>query len=325
VITLLKNNLILSPFFLAVLAFILRIAGILNPQMHVLKESDGFLYSLLHNLIPYPIGQSILCTVLIIFQAIWINKIVIEHRLIENANYLTAFLYIIFMSLVPDFLGLHPFIVGNTFFVLAVGEIASTYKKVKVSGTVFNIGLLVSISSLIYFPFAIFYFFASLALMVIRSYNILERVQLFFGFIAPYYALAMILFWRGELSAFFSDYVWANIYFPRGLFSLDKSYVITLSIALLIVVFSLFSYGAMIRKKGIQIEKITDILYWIFIFSFFGIFFWKDLSIYHYLILAFPASIVLANNIFLIKNLALAEILGLTLVLGVFAIHFILI
>jgi len=316
VITLLKNNLILSPFFLAVLAFVLRIAGLLNPQMYVLKESDSFLYSLIHNFIPYPLGQNILCTILIIFQAIWINKIVIEHRLIENANYLAAFLYIIFMSLVPDFLGLHPFIVGNTFFVLAVGEIASTYKKVKVSGTVFNIGLLVSLSSLLYFPFAIFYFFASLALMVIRSYNILERIQLFFGFVTPYYSLALVLFWRGELSALFSDYIWANIYFPRGLFSLDKFYVITLSIALLLVVFSLFSYGAMIRKKGIQIEKITDILYWIFIFAFIGIFFCRDLSVYHYLLLAFPASIVLANNIYLIKNLALAEILGLSLVLG---------
>lgn len=324
-ITLLKNNLFLSPFFLAVLAFVLRIAGILNPQIYALQETDGFIYTAIHNFIPYPLGQSILCTILIIFQAIWINKIVIEHRLIESANYLPAFLYIIFMSLVPDFLGLHPFIIGNTFFVLAVGEIASTYKKAKVSGTVFNIGLLVSISSLIYFPFAIFYFFASLALMVIRSYNILERVQLFIGFVAPYYALAMLLFWRGELTSLLTDYVWANIYFPRGLFSLDKFYVITLSIALLIVVFSLFSYGSMIRKKGIQIEKITDILYWIFIFSFFGIFFWRDLSIYHYLLIAFPASVVLANNLYLIKNLAVAEILGLFLVLGVFAIHFILI
>jgi len=325
VITLLKNNLILSPFFLAVLAFVLRIAGIINPQMYILKESDGFLYTVIYNCILNPLGQSILCTVLIIFQAIWINKIVIEHRLIEGANYLPAFLYIILMSLVPDFLSLHPFIIGNTFFVLAVGEIASTYKKAKVSGTVFNIGLLISLSSLIYFPFAVFYFFASLALMVIRSYNILERVQLFFGFLTPYYALAMLLFWRGELNSLFTDYVWANIYFPRGLFSLDKFYVITLSIALLIVVFSLFSYGAMIRKKGIQIEKITDILYWIFIFAFLGIFFWQDLSIYHYLLLAFPASVVFANNLFLIKNLALAEILGLSLVLGVFAIHFILI
>ncbi len=310
---------------MAVLAFVLRIAGILNPQVYILKDSDGYLYSLIHNFFTHPIGQSILCTILIIFQAIWINKIVIEHRLIESANYLPAFLYIIFMSLVPDFLGLHPFIVANTFFVLAVGEIASTYKKAKVSGTVFNIGLLVSLSSLIYFPFAIFYFFASLALMVIRSYNILERIQLFIGFLTPYYTIAMILFWRGELNSFFSDYVWANVYFPRGLFSLDKFYVITLSIALLIVVFSLFSYGAMIRKKGIQIEKITDILYWIFIFSFFGIFFCKELSVYHYLLLAFPASIVLANNIYLIKNLAIAEILGLSLVLGVFAVHFILI
>lgn len=323
-ISLLKNNLLISPFFLAALAFIMRIAGILNPNPYLVTDNDSILFSFIINAIPSPMAQSIVSTLFVVIQALLINRIVINFRLMDSPNYLAAFVYLLLVSMIPDFLSLHPFIVANTFFIIAVGFIANTYKKPKASLSIFNIGFLISISSLIYFPFLVFYAFASLSLMVIRSYNLVERLQLFCGFLTPYYLLSIYFYWNDGLSSFFSDYIVGNVRYPSGLFSLDKMYIITLSTALLLVVFSLFSYGSMIRKKGIQIEKVTDVIYWIFIFAFFGVFFWNNLSIYHFLFLAFPASIILSNNIFLLKNTAIAEILGLSLVFIIFAIHFIL-
>jgi len=310
---------------LAVLAFVLRGGGIIEPQKYMLGEHDSFLYTAMHQAIPSPLIQNILCTLLVIIQAIMINRIVLRHRLMITPNYLAAFVYIIMMSLLPDFLMLHPFIIANTFFIFAMTEIVITYKEAKPALHIFNIGFLIGLASWFYLPFLIFYFFFSLALLIMRSYNLIERGQLLFGFITPFWMIGIYLFWQGNLGDVWQSYFLDNLNFPKGLFVMDRTYLISLSLSLLVIVIALFSYGSMIRKKGIQTEKITDILFWIFIFSFLAIFFWQDLSLYHYLFIAFPASVLLGNSMLQIKSVAVSEMLGLALIFIIFGIHFILI
>jgi len=321
-ISLLQTNLFLSPFFLAGLAIVVRIVGIIRPLSYELSASDSPVFAAIYNLLGTDTLRVILSIFLIYIQAIMVNRMALKNKLMRSPNYLPAFFYILIMSFVPQFQQFHPLILANTFFILAIGELFKTYKNPNAAKNIFNAGLFLSVAVLMYLPFIFMYLLCSLALLLIRSYNILERVQLFVGFASTLILLVYWLLYTDKLEGFVSAYVLDNFTIPSNIFSGSQQGFVILAILAALVVINVLYYRGAIAKKGIQVEKKIDVLYWILIMSIPTVFFWSKLDILHTLILAFPLSIMLSMLIQNIRNIAFSELLALSLIGLLFSCHF---
>lgn len=321
-ISLLQTNLFLSPFFLAGLAILVRIVGFIKPISYQLSSTDSPVFTTIYNSLGSDTMRTILAILLIYIQGIMLNRIALKNKLMRSPNYLPAFFYILIMSFVPQFQQFHPMILANTFFILCIGELFKTYKNPNAAKYIFNAGLFLCIAVLIYFPFAFLYLLCSLALMLIRSYNVLERIQLFLGFASIAVLLVYWLFYTNQLSDFTSVYLLDNFSVPDAIFAGEQIGFIILGTLIFLVVINVLNYRGATAKKGIQVEKKIDVLYWILLLSIPTVFFWDKLDILHMLILAFPLSILISMLIQNIKNIAFSELLALSLLGLLFSSQF---
>ena len=92
-----------------------------------------------------PVLSGVLC----FLQALLINDIVNENKIIAKKNYLAGLLFIILFSFFKESLLFSPASLSLTFLILATRKMFSLIKKEKAFGDVFDIGFLVAISGLI--------------------------------------------------------------------------------------------------------------------------------------------------------------------------------
>jgi hypothetical protein len=301
---------------------VVRIVGFVKPVSYELSSTDSPVFANIYHMLGSDSVRIIITILLIYVQAIMINRIALKNKLMRSPNYLPAFFYILIMSFIPQFHQFHPLLLANTFFILCIGELFKTYKNPNSAKIIFNAGLFLSISVLLYLPFLFMYLLCSLALLLIRSYNVLERIQLLIGFSSVLVLLAYWLFYTGKISNFISVYFINNLSMPSNIFSGSEQGFIVLAVLMTLVVINVLYYRGAIAKKGIQVEKKIDVLYWILILSIPTVFFWVKLDILHMLILAFPLSIMLSMLIQNIRNIAFSELLALSLLGLLFSFQF---
>jgi len=117
----------------------------------------GFLKNFSAN---YQIISLVLSGILCFVQALLINSIVNENKILSKKNYLAGALFIQFASFFKESLLLTQACIALTFLILCVGRIFSLIRKEKSYGDVFDVGFLIALATLFYFPAVLFIFFA---------------------------------------------------------------------------------------------------------------------------------------------------------------------
>lgn len=320
-ISIFRSNLILSPFILFGLTFILRLYDIIHNVSYEMNGGEGPLFKFIYSLVGHPYLEQIVLAFLIFVQAFLTNRLVLRDTLMKPPNFYPAFFYLIFASLAFANDGFSPVLLASTFIILGCFEFFRIYKLFKSAIHIFNGGLLFSIASLIYPPCVILYVCCSIIILILRSYNIKERIQLLLGFTTPVYLLAIYFYLTNDLSAIKSTFSNMGFYLHRIDFT-DQLSMASISIYVLFVLSSILYYRRVIIKKGIQIEKKLSSLYWIMLFVFFMIFLIDPLTINHLGLLAFPLSILIGSVILTIKQGILVELFGILSLVAAFFINF---
>ena len=322
-IRLLNNNLLVSPFVLFIFTFLLRVKGLINPVGYTPNGNEGPIFNVIFNLVNNPYLESIFVSALIFVQAYLVNRLVLNHNLMRPPNYLSAYFFIILASLSTHFLAFHPVILTNVFIILGLGELFKIYKMHKSAIHIYNAGFLFAVASLIYLPITIFYVACSLIILVLRSYNIIERLQLLLGFITPIYLICIWYFLKGNLQQYLDNYVNISFQFPS--FSNIESTALYVLVGFLVLIFlSVLNYRNFIVKKGIEIQKKIDSLYWFSLFTAFALLFSNSHSINHLMLLVIPLSIFISMFVLSFKQSIIAELFSLLILLSVPLLHFIL-
>ena len=125
-----------------------------NKNSIITDESHGILYSLFLSLpsITTKWISGLLVFILISFQAIYFNRIISKFEVLYKPSNLPALIYIVLACLLPPFIGLHPFILINTLLLWILQKIFRLYKNDNTLGLCFDIGFLISILSMFYYP-----------------------------------------------------------------------------------------------------------------------------------------------------------------------------
>lgn len=279
----------------------------------------GFLYQMLLSVLPKePIVLGSIGVFLLFMQAFLLNFMEYTYRLDREMHLFPGVFYLLFTAYSTSFSVLSPIHFANLFLFLALFELMGLLKKAEVTGGIFNIGFLLGIAGLFYPTYLVFIVFAFIALNIVRTFNIRERIIILTGVLVLYYLSGSLAYLTNTWDSF-SSLQGMHAFGFFQIASLDTLPITLLPWVVLLGVI-LFSSAIFVQKRTMQTQKRVTLLFWILLISIGTLPFQKQLSLEHVLVLALPMAYLTAMWFFQLKR-NWAELLHLLLLFGAGAIQ----
>lgn len=250
------NNLLLLIYGLA-----LKFNIFLHPVAPQQSPQDHFLYTWLMNFLK-PVGLPPVIYVLAAFlllysQAMLFNRVCNDQKLLAKPNYLAGMAFLLVTSLFKEWNYFSAPLLTNSFLIWIYYRLIILHNSNKPGAAIFNIGLIMGITTLVYQPSLVFVLLIWAALFIMRPFRIQEWLINLLGITTPYYFLAILLYLANQWD-------WKKLApnFTFGLPSMPSSFLVTISIILLVLPFIIggFFVQANLSKMFIQVRKSWSLL-----------------------------------------------------------------
>lgn len=292
-----------SPGNIVVLFFfgmLLKLPLFFHPREITASQNDeDFYHWLLQSLNSATTNNAVICSLIaflfLYIQALMVNYLVNEYRLIQKPTYLPAMAYLLLTSLLPEWNYLSSPLIATTFIIWIFIKLFSLYNVSNARGRIYNIGLLLGISSYFYFPSASFLICILLGLVILKPFRLNEVVLLLMGCLTPYYFIGAYLFLTDQLSI--------PNFFPHVsvLVPVIRSTIwLAISILFLAIPFLIggFFVQAHLHKMLIQVRKSWSIMLLYLPLAFFIPFVNTNSSFNNWILLVVPFSTFHASTYF---------------------------
>jgi hypothetical protein len=297
------------------------LTGALQPPANL--PEGGLLYQSLFGWIEtQPFYAALTASVLVFVQAVSVNILADEFRLMGERNWFPGLFYALTASALPEFLFVTAPLVAATFIPFSLWRIYNAFQKPNVSVAILDGALWIGVASLFYPPALWLVVAAFAGFEVVRVFRTKERfafiagaiVPLFLGWLWYFWADRGVEFWNKQIVDLFHLYHFDAV--------LDDKMIIRGSLIVLLAIFFIFSLGSLYRRKGNQAQKFVSVLYWFLAVGCLTIFFLPKLHLEQLLLAAVSIGILLALTFQGMHNRLWAELSHLCLLLFVFFIQF---
>ena len=202
-------------------------------------------------------------SLLIIFQAGIFNHLLLKNKAYDENSYLPAFLYMILMVSVPDFMTLSPQLLSLTFILLSLQNVLRRIDNQVTDELFLNSGIYLGIATMIYLPSMVFFlgfFFA----LILFSTAVARRLILYlFSFHLVFSMCALYFYWRGDFMLFIDSYLAQNLLL-KGDSLLGIVEVLLISAGFIVIfLISIFKTWRSSRLTNFQ-QKIQQVIWLIF-------------------------------------------------------------
>ncbi len=290
-----KNNNPFNAFFLFVYGLLLKLSMFLNPVIPAPQKTDGFLFKiLLRDFAAFgtkvPIIYPAVTFLLLYTQAITFNKLVNDQRLLQKPNYLTAMSYLLITSLFKEWNVLSAPLIINTLLVWVWVRMSGLYNNSNPKTSLFNIGLVIGVSTFFYFPSIAFAILIIFGLAVTRPFKLAEWLTALLGIIAPYYFLLSYVFitdkWKGY------KFPGIAISYPR--FNQSKWALAAIIIVLIAILVGFFFIQQNLRRQLVQTRKSWNLIFLYLLVAVFIPFINATYTFEYWILCAIPLSAFMA-------------------------------
>ncbi len=245
------------------------------------------------------IGDSVLWNqiavwLLLLFQAFLINATALEHRLQNESTLFPGLFYVLFCSLFPDFLYLSPALIGNTFFIIAVGQMMQCYKKTSTADRLFNIGFWLGIGGFFYFSSNFLVLWAFIGVTSLRAFRLRETFQILFGLSTAWLLVGTIYYVTGNWPLLWENTAEAGVAFYDYENADNTLVLIKGGIVGLLVLLAVFSLDAFTSKKVMMVQRKVIVLYRALFIIALTMLFQANMSLQHLLLFGVPLSFLIA-------------------------------
>ena len=275
---------------LLIFGLLIKMPLLLSPKQIIPTAEDGKLY---HAIVAFfstkdasnAFAGAVFSFFLLYGQALLINYVVNEQRMTNRQTFLPAMSYLLVTSLFPEWNYLSASLIASVLIMWAFTKLFTLYNAPTANSIIFNIGLILGISSFIYFPSVAFVLCLFLGLMILRPFRINELVLLVMGILTPYYFYSVYLFLNDRL-------IWPNVFPTLSIQVPDvKSTIwVASSVVLLGVPFLMGGYFIQthLRKMLIQARKNWSILLLFLLLALFVPFINSVNSLHNWVLVAAP-------------------------------------
>lgn len=230
---------------------------------------------------------------LVYFQALQLNRVVIQNRMTHELTLFPGMMYVLLVSYFPSYNGLSSPLIANTFVLIALESLFATHKKTGSAGRIFDAGLWLSMASLFYFGYSVMLLFGIIGLSALRTLKSREWLQYFIGYATPLSMFAMIDFIRhGHLNSLVS-------HFTDNIGTLDLEYTglrwfAHVGFFVLLLLVALFNFTTFKQRKNIHTQKKVDLLMWLLFFGFTVVFIQAGIGVTEWIVLTIPLACFIA-------------------------------
>ncbi|MCX6352145.1 MAG: DUF6427 family protein [Bacteroidetes bacterium] len=149
------------------------------------------------------ITEKITAIILVIAEAIFLNRILTHNLLFSRDTMIPAFFYITFSSLFGQWFGLNNVLIAQAFIMFSVFNLfaLSQAQNELPRENIFFTSFALSVGCLFYFP-AIIFFPVMLGGLIVRAYSGRDIALNIIGFIIPFYFVGIYFYWIDELPNF---------------------------------------------------------------------------------------------------------------------------
>ena len=291
-----KANNPYNTFLLLVYGLLLKLPMFLHPTIPTPQQTDGFLFktllgqiSIIGNSVPaiYPI----ISFLLLYTQAVTFNKLSNDQRLMQKPNYLTGMAYLLITSLFKEWDILSAPLIVNTLLIWVWANMSGLYNNKNAKSTLFNIGMIIGISTFFYFPSIAFSLLIIAGLTVTRPFKLSEWLIALLGIFTPYYFLLAYVFLTDK---------WKGYKLPGFSVSLPKFYESRWALAAIIIVLvattiGLFYIQQNFRRQLVQTRKSWNLVFLYFLVAVFIPFINTSHSFQYWILCAVPLSAFVAS------------------------------
>ncbi len=267
------------------------------------------------NLLTNPIFNAIISLFFVFLQSGIILSIFGFFKNKELKNFLPAWLFILLMHLNPVQVFLSPQLIAFTFILWLFRTLIKYTMNSNNKTALFEMGLLLGISSLFWMPSVFFLIFVLYFLNKKLLLSIKAFLSIFFSFFVPY---VYVLTYYVLTDNFALENIFTSIQFNSFQFSMiNLKSSLSSVLVFVLLLFSFFSLAQFLQK---QVQEIKDLfsLIIVFIINTIIVFLFQDKFIFLSLIFVlFPISVFLSIFFDRIKRKALAEFVHLALLLTI--------
>jgi hypothetical protein len=294
-----KANNPYNNFLLLVYGLLLKLPFFLEPVKPEPAPTDGKLFhTLLHTLSGagdrFPVIYPFTCFLLLYTQALTFNRIANEQRLLPKPNYLIAMSYLLITSLFREWNILSAPLLVNTLLIAVWGSMSNLHQVKKPMPALFNIGIIIGITTSIYPPSIAFVALVIFGLLFTRAFHPAEWLVALLGIICPYYFFAAYAYLTNQLRLF---------RFPRPAISLPTFYQTNWAAAAIIIVLLAASIGILFIRKYyfrqlVQTRKSWNLLFLYLLVALFVPFINTSSSFSYWILSAIPFSAFMGSSFF---------------------------
>lgn len=293
-----KANNPYNAFLLFVYGLLLKLPMFLHPVVPKPEKTYWFLYQVLLDQLSavgnnVPVIYSIITFVLLFTQALTFNNLVSEQRLMQKSNYLTAMSYLLITSMFKEWSVLSAPLIINTLLIWVWARMSGLYNNHKPQATLFNIGMVIGVSTFFYFPSLAFAALIVFGLVVTRPFRLTEWLIAFLGIITPYYFLLSYIF-------LFRQEKWKGYRLPGVVISYPKFNQSGWALAAIIIVLfatvvGLFFVQQNFRRQVVQTRKSWNLVFLYLLVAVFIPFINATHAFQYWILCAIPLSVLIGS------------------------------
>ena len=239
-----------------------------------------------------PAANVFIALVITLLQAFIFNRIVNHFNLLGKPTFLPALLYVTTSSLLTPFVLLSPTLICNFLVLWMISKFLSIYRRDDVRSVMFDLGMIVGLGTLIYFPFIAMLPLLWISLIIFRPFHWREWLIGLIGFITIFFFLAVFYYWNDSLDQFYRIWLPLASPFPTQLNFNIYQYLVLLPL-LLIFILSIFQLRQNFFKSFVQIRKSFQLLFFMLLLGLISFYLKADFRIYHFLLGAPPTAVLM--------------------------------
>lgn len=230
--------------------------------------------------------------IIIIIQAIRLNIILNNHKLFSKSGFTTALAFILFTGLFTNAYEMSAALIANSLVIWIFSFSIKLYNNTSPKSLLYNLGLLASCSILLFKPLVLITVGLLFALVILRSFKIVEWLIFILGLITPIYILLSILYLNNNL-----DYI--NRFILNFSFDFqikqDTWYLVSISTIVLLTFAGLVTWYPNSNRMVIQSRKSWGVILIFFLLSIIGILFLNRFNFYTEILCLVPCAAFVSN------------------------------
>jgi len=207
----------------------------------------------------------ILSFLLVFYQSYIFNDLLIRNNIYPQSTYLPAFFYGMFMSSSFDMFYLSPPVIGMTLLIPALNNIYShTQFRTDKDEKILNIGLLLSIATLCYLPFFVF-FLLTLFTFVFFTGTVFRRyILITYGYLIPLLLSVVYFLLNGTLSNYI-DFFFGSVITVKSHLISSTSFLFLFVVPFVLILLAILKFFRRSRFSNYQISISQIMMIWLMV------------------------------------------------------------